>query len=504
MRMDGNITRVFYNPITILVSLVAGLFFGVNYPLFSSKLFVYGELFIKIITLFSLPLFITSVISSSASLARFPKFKSHIFKILLFIMLFTIISSVLGIITGVVGKPGLGISNSFFSSSRVTSFEPLSLKKQAESLISSNIFLSILKSNLFVISIFSLLLGASVGAINFKKSETVFNFIDGISSGLLIVINWISFFTPLGVFCLIASSFSDLQLDVIKLSSNYILIFYIIGLIISLLGLIIIWGQSHQKFINVFIYTTKSLLLSLATPSPLVKLPFVITVMSKKLKFDKESTNLFLPLGFTFGNFGSSFFYSLTTIFILQIYNIELSIGNLSFILLFSILAGFLSINFGYLLIISMLYSLLKPFGIPLSTVASSIISISVILFPIVSLITTVLNMVCSSIISKPNSVDFIERELGVLLQNTPVGVNLRSYFRGVEEEIALINHDKTDLLKSVFPNAQIKIYKNWEQIKDSWLNGDVNIIVGEKVDIEDISYNIDGDTKFVLLKPKV
>jgi len=481
MRMDGNITRVFYNPITILVSLVAGLFFGVNYPLFSSKLFVYGELFIKIITLFSLPLFITSVISSSASLARFPKFKSHIFKILLFIMLFTIISSVLGIITGVVGKPGLGISNSFFSSSRVTSFEPLSLKKQAESLISSNIFLSILKSNLFVISIFSLLLGASVGAINFKKSETVFNFID-----------------------LIASRFSDLQLDVIKLSSNYILIFYIIGLSISLLGLIIIWGQSHQKFINVFIHTTKPLLLSLATPSPLVKLPFVITVMSKKLKFDKESTNLFLPLGFTFGNFGSSFFYSLTTIFILQIYNIELSIGNLSFILLFSILAGFLSINFGYLLIISMLYSLLKPFGIPLSTVASSIISISVILFPIVSLITTVLNMVCSSIISKPNSVDFIERELGVLLQNTPVGVNLRSYFRGVEEEIALINHDKTDLLKSVFPNAQIKIYKNWEQIKDSWLNGDVNIIVGEKVDIEDISYNIDGDTKFVLLKPKV
>jgi len=153
---------------------------------------------------------------------------------------------------------------------------------------------------------------------------------------------------------------------------------------------------------------------------------------------------------------------------------------------------------------ITLLSITLDYFSIPMESVFLILLVADILIEPIRVLLTVVINLICTSILGKSHTYIPEEVELGVVMQNLPDNINLRTYFRDLEEEIPLIDQDKTELISAVFPNATFKKYKNWDLIEELWNSYEVNLVIGEKDLIRNISKDISDDSKFVVLKPRI
>ncbi len=510
MKKKTTVASILRNPITIIFSIILGVYIGINYPVFSESLNKYGELYISLLKLIALPVFITAIVSGAANLARFPKFKNILGKMILLIILFAFLTSGLGIIAGIAGKPGLSITPEIkstlenipaYNSVEITE---ISIIEKISGVVSNNIFYSLSHGNLLQILFFTILLGISIGLIKSSQSDFLFDLFDGLFVSFQKIVNWMAVLLPIGIFCNLSSRMSQLNIEVIEIMIKFIYLFYAVGLLCLLGSLVVIWKKSGQRFLLVFTKVLKPVLISLSTANTLVTLPFSILTMNRELKFDKETTNMFLPIGLTIGRYGNIVFYSLASVFITQIYSIDLNITSILVILTTSILAGFLSAGTSGLGAITLLSITLSYFNIPIQSVFLILLVTDILIEPVRTLITVIINLVTTSILGKSHSYVPEEVELGVVMQNIPEDINLRSHFRDLVEEIPLIGQEKTELIAAVFPNATFKRYKSWEAVEALWNSYDVNLVIGEREFIRNISKDISDDSKFVVLKPRI
>jgi len=510
MKKKTTAANILRNPFTILLFITLGIYVGINYPVFSGGLQKYGEIYINILKLFALPVFITAVISGISNLSRFPKFKNTVGKIIFLIVLFGFISSALGIITGLISKPGVGITQNIQSILESNAgydnvvIDKVSVLGRVSSIIADNIFYSLSSGNLLQILLFTVLISVAIGYIKNSQSDFLFEFFDGLFLSLQKVMNWLAVLLPIGLFCIISSQMSLLNIESIKMLLKFIYSFYGIGLFSFIAGVLIIWQKSGQRFLPVLKNISKPVLIGLSTKNSLISLPYSIFSMNRELKFDKETINMYLPIGLTIGQFGNMVFYSLTSIFITQMYSVELNITSILVIFITSIFIGLLSAGTSGLTTITLLSITLDYFSIPMESVFLILLVADILIEPIRVLLTVVINLICTSILGKSHTYIPEEVELGVVMQNLPDNINLRTYFRDLEEEIPLIDQDKTELISAVFPNATFKKYKNWDLIEELWNSYEVNLVIGEKDLIRNISKDISDDSKFVVLKPRI
>lgn len=510
MKKKTTVATILRNPITTVLSIILGVYIGINYPVFSGSLTKYGELYLNLLKLISLPVFITAIVSGAANLARFPKFRNILGNMAMLIILFTFLTSGLGILAGIVGKPGFSITPEIKStldniqSNNQVEIEYFSIVEKLSEVISDNIFYSLSHGNLLQILFFTILLGISIGLIKSSQSDFLFDFFDGLFVSLQKIINWMAVLLPIGLFCILSSRMSLLNIEMLQFMSKFIYLFYAVGLVCLLGGLIIIWRKSGQRFLLVLAKISKPVFISLSTANTLVTLPYSILTMNRELKFDKETTNMFLPIGLTIGRYGNIVFYALASVFITQIYRIDLNITSIVVIFITSIVAGLLSAGTTGPTAITLLSITLSFFNIPIESVFLILLVTDILIEPVRTLITVIINLVSTSILGRSHSYVPEEVELGVVMQNIPENIDLRTHFRDLDEEIPVIGQNKTELISAVFPNATFKKYKNWEAVEDLWNSYDVNLVIGEREFLRNVSKDISDDSKFVVLKPRI
>lgn len=501
------------NPMFLLLSICLGVFIGFYYPNFSKSIKIFGDVYIKLLMLTIFPLIITAIVSSVARLVHFDKLKKVLPRIFLWFILILLVCSSIGVLAGVIGKPGIHLSDiqksnllELSKSSELnfsTGADSNKLFSSLKTIVPSNIFLSLTSGNILQVMLFSVLLGLSIGLINRKNSDYLLDIFEGLYSAMQNIIGWISLILPFALFCLISNLTVNIGLPLIGPMFRFIIIFYIIGVFILILGSIVIWYKSGQKFVLVLNSLLDPILVSISTQNSLAALPSAVNSMVKGLKFEKESSNLFLPLGQFIGQYGNIIFFSLATLFITQFYSINLSPSYILLIIISSVLAGITSGSYSGFTILPLLTLILTPLRIPTDTILFIFISIDLIINPMRTLLTVFVNLVATSLIVKTKPQEVSQQSPGVILQNIPENIDLYNYFAEFEEEIPIISLNRSDFLISVFPNASFKKYKSWKAIDEKWSSFDVNIVVGDKDHLKEILNDNLGESKLVVLNKR-
>lgn len=496
MNRSNSLYSIFNHPVVFLISTALGVFLGYRFQSIRGIMEKAGLYYIKLLQLLVIPILASIIISSIAKLTRYSLLKQVVTKIILSFVLTLFISSFLGVAAGIIGEPGKNLKEEQI----IELGKVIASDNSGENAIFDNTITTLNNGKAFMVVFFSILIGVSVGINRFRKNDYIIEIFDGLSEALEKVNKWFMLFLPIGIIFLISSQIDNYKGFMLQASIRLIVTFYIVSAIIFILGFLIIWFRSGQKVHIVFKGLLRPVIVSIITRSTIASLPVAVDTMKRELKFNSETTNLFVPLGQTLGRFGNILFFSLAGVFSMQLYSYQLTPFAISVIIAASVIAGLSTAGSSGLLTLGLLTSILKPLNIPLEAIILIFLSIDIILDPVRSFLIVFINLIITSIVAEPKSSFSDDIIHGVLLQNFPDDINLRKYFNSFDGEIALLNIDKGVFLESVFPNAKFRSVKKWDNLNPHWESFDINIVVGEKEEIKNVSQKLSGDFRSIVL----
>jgi Na+/H+-dicarboxylate symporter len=168
--------------------------------------------------------------------------------------------------------------------------------------------------------------------------------VDFCESAMEVVIKMIGvvmWFAPIGVFCLIADVVRATGVEVLKLLLSYALVVFV-GLVIHVVGFysLMIWGIARRSPWGFFKALRPAMVTAFSTSSSAATLPVNMACVTGEMKVPRPIASFVLPLGATINMDGTALYQGVATVFIAQVYGIDLSLGQQMMIVLMATLAS--------------------------------------------------------------------------------------------------------------------------------------------------------------------
>ncbi|RMA95843.1 cation:dicarboxylate symporter family transporter [Priestia megaterium] len=318
----------------ILIGLILGvavgaIFYGSDTAI--SILQPVGDIFIHLIKMIVVPIVISALIVAVAGVGDIKKLGKLGGKTILYFEIVTTIAIVVGIIAANLFHPGAGVDMGHIEKSDISQYEATAKTSESTGIaqellhiVPTNVFQSVAEGDLLPIILFSVLFGVGVASIG-ERGKPVLAFFEGVLDAMFWVTNLVMKFAPVGVFALIGVNIikfgvgSLIPLGKLVFAVYFTMIFFVL----VVLGIIAkMAGTSMFTLIKVL---KDELLLAFTTASSEAVLPSLIKKM-EDFGCSKSVTSFVIPTGYTFNLDGSTIYQALASLFIAQMYGIDLSI----------------------------------------------------------------------------------------------------------------------------------------------------------------------------------
>lgn len=357
----------------ILLGLLIGLILGLGCNLFVTDKdllkwivenisYPIGQIFIRMIFMIVIPLIFTAIVLGLADFRDIHKIGVVGLKTLLFTIVITTVSVIIGLVIVNLVQPGTGISpesrtelmNSLTSNQSVSSIiktaeESKSFVQIILDLIPRNPFVDIVYAfdpnyrggGLLALMFFSLIFGIAMAMSPQEKIQGLTFTLQGIYDVLMKIIGYAMKLAPIGVAGLIFSTTSQLGFKIVSILSLYVLA-VLAALAIHFLvtyGVIIKYALKKNP-VEFFKQISEVMITAFSTSSSNATLPTTIRNSIDNLKIDKDIANFVLTVGSTANQNGTALYEGMTVLFLAQFYGIELTLVQQLLVVFLSILAG--------------------------------------------------------------------------------------------------------------------------------------------------------------------
>lgn len=350
MALLGRIRRMKLHT-QILLGLILGAVLGPLLGDVAIAIKPIGDAFINLLVMIVVPLVMASLIVGTASLGDLRKLGRIGLKTVGFYLVATALAVALGLLAAETLNPGTGLSEDVKASmvedyAGVTA-EQLERVRERPSIsdllvriIPRNPFRAMAETNFLQIIFFSILFGISLTLITEERRRPVLGFLNGVNDAMIVLVKLVMKVAPYGVFALIAAVAAEFGYGVLLTLLKYVLItigtmavftvtFYPICLRIS--GMSPFFFLKHYYEVFVFAFSTSS---SNAT------LPLNLQVTEEELGVSNEVASFVLPLGATVNMNGTAIYQGVSTVFIAQVFGIDLGAADLLTVVLTATLAS--------------------------------------------------------------------------------------------------------------------------------------------------------------------
>ncbi|MFW5993162.1 MAG: dicarboxylate/amino acid:cation symporter [Desulfohalobiaceae bacterium] len=410
------------SPWTILVCLAVGVLLGIYLPQAATRLAPIGDLYLRLLQMCVLPIMVTAIISSVTKLLASKMSGSVLLRIILVFCAGLVLASFIGVAAGALGQPGANLDQEAkevmgqLISSRTEEGSMsapdmqlyLDQKQRAtpagstsflKDIIPENIFHALQQGHTLQILFFSLVLGVALGFVSEHLRDRLLSDIEAVFQAFITIIGWLMYLLPLGLLFLIASQIADIGLEVMGAMTKYILWTYIGCFLLVLINSLAISLATKRGFIQTLRLLRQPLLISFFTRNGFAAMPSAIEAMHENFRIDKNTTNFVIPLGITLCRFGTVMAFSLSVIFMAQLFGVQLDLGSILFIALASVLAGVASAGAPGVVALTMISIVLKPLGLPMEVALVLLLAVDPITDPPLTLINVQTNCAACSLI---------------------------------------------------------------------------------------------------------
>ncbi|MAZ46846.1 MAG: dicarboxylate/amino acid:cation symporter [Rickettsiales bacterium] len=326
-----------------------------------------GDIFLKIIKMLVVPIVFFSLLIGVANLKNISALGRIGAKTLSLYLFTTMLAISLSLVIGYILNPGEGVNisveNTNLNINQAPSFFSVLLN-----IIPENPFKSLTEGNMLQVIFFSLILGGCLS--NLKDNKNLLNFFNGMNELVLKMLSVLMTIAPIGIFCLISKTFATQGLSSILELIKYffgVVLVIITHLFIVYIPLVKFLGKINiQKF---FSGIKQIVLFAFSTSSSSATIPITLQNLNKNFNVKPRVSSFTVPLGATINMDGTAIMQGMATIFIANIYNIDLLFSDYLSIILTATLASVGTAGVPGVGII-MLGMVLNQVGLPLEGVA--------------------------------------------------------------------------------------------------------------------------------------
>ncbi len=336
--------------VLLVFGLISGIIFGFTMKLLPNNLYIdeiiinglmrlLGTGFINLIKMTVIPLVFVSLICGISSFGDTKKLGTIGVKTVMYFFISTVIAIIIGVVCAQIFKPGVGLNCEYEIINSVNSHETKNIVDMILDIIPSNPVKSMSKGNLLQILVFAVFFGISLGNMG-EKSRKILDIFEVLNESIMKIVMFVMKLAPIGVFSLISitvySTGTESLIGILKL---------IIVFLVALIMHVILVYASMLKFIGKISVTkffrryAKVASVAFSTASSNAALPMSMQMM-QDTGVQSSIYQFVLPIGSTVNMAGTAILQGLTTVFIAQAYNINLSFQAIITVVVSAVLAS--------------------------------------------------------------------------------------------------------------------------------------------------------------------
>jgi len=326
--------------IALVLSVVVGLIAGESsLPFINWWIAPIGTMFINLIKMMIVPVVFFSLVVGMTSLGDTKKLGRIGAKTVVLYLVTTAVAILIGFgIAGIV-SPGTGLS--LTSDAAVKVKEAPGLMQVLVAMIPANPIDAMAKAQILPVIVFSLFVGIGIVHVGGERAQLLMKFFDAAAEVSYKIIGIVMQFAPIGVFALllpvVAKNGPAVLLPLMSVI-GCVAVGCVIHAIVVYSSLARIWG-GHTP-LEFFRGMSEAMMIAFTTCSSAAALPINMKNCQEKLGVSREVSSFVLPLGATINMDGTALYMGVCSLFIANVFGIDLTMGQMLMIILTGTLAS--------------------------------------------------------------------------------------------------------------------------------------------------------------------
>ena len=327
----GLTTRIF---ISLLLGAILGVFLhycvlpndAVQNILVDGVFYVIGQGFLRLMQMLVVPLVLCSLICGASAIGDTKTLGKVGVRTVVFYIITTALAVAVALTVARIINPGMGMDlNSLQTTETQIATTQTSMVDTLLDIIPKNPIESLATGNMLQIIVFAIIVGIILAKLG-DKTQIVHNLFQQGNDIMMEMTMMVMSLAPIGVFCLIARTFSGMGFDAFQPLIKYMFA-VMLALVIQCLGvyqilLKLFTGLNPIRFIKKFL-PVMGFAFSTATSNATI--PLSIDTLERKMGVSRRISSFTIPLGATINMDGTSIMQGVAVVFIAQAYGIALT-----------------------------------------------------------------------------------------------------------------------------------------------------------------------------------
>ncbi|WP_327984923.1 dicarboxylate/amino acid:cation symporter [Bergeyella porcorum] len=361
--------------IAIIIALILGVGVGAlvhfqyrdSAESFSANIKLLGTVFIRLVQMIIAPLVFTTLVVGIAKMSDMSMIGRVGTKAMLWFLTASLVSLVIGLIFVNWLEPGkvitLDLSDTSSAAEIMTTTKSFSMEDFVKHIVPKSLFEAFATNEVLQIVVFSVMFGVALANMGEQYTQPIIKALDICAHAILKMVGYIMWVAPLGVFGAIAAIVATKGFDIFTVYAIYLRDFFLALAVLWLVLILVGYFILGNRLFDLLKRIKEPLLIAFSTTSSEAVFPKLVEEL-ERFGCNKRIVSFILPLGYSFNLDGSMMYMTFASIFIAQIYGIDMSIGEQIIMLLVLMLTskGIAGVPRASLVIIGCTCSM---FGIP-------------------------------------------------------------------------------------------------------------------------------------------
>ena len=221
--------------------------------------------------------------------------------------------------------PGLAAALHGASGTTTTATAPANWADSLTAMIPSNAIAAAAQSAMLPLVVFALFFGFALTKIGADHRAKMVDFFQAIADAMIVVVRWVLWAAPAGVFALILAVCARAGLGMISALGVYILLECLLYLAVTvmMLPLAVLWGgEGLRRFVAGLV---PAQVVAASTQSSLASLPAMLQSADRQLGYPRQVASLVLPMAVSLFRVTSPIQYMATACFIAWAFGVDLT-----------------------------------------------------------------------------------------------------------------------------------------------------------------------------------
>jgi len=307
----------------------------------------FGEIFLRLLKMLVVPLVAVSLTAGVASLGDPRKLGKLGLSTLGFFFVTTAVSVSIGLVLATVAAPGetvpaaerdqlAGPGEIILSTADIPT-----ISERLRDMIPENPVRALADGDMLALIFFAVMIGISVCLLVEDKARPMLTLLDAATETMVRMVHLVMIFAPVGVLAMMATVTASSGINVL-LSLLYYAVIVITGLLLHV-GLCYVPALrflAKVPIIPFFKAAWPAQILTFATSSSSAALPVSLQCARKGMGVSRQTATFVLPVGATVNMDGTALYQGVATVFIAQLYGLDLGITDLAQVVLMATIAS--------------------------------------------------------------------------------------------------------------------------------------------------------------------